>query len=323
MNKASIVVLVTASGGPAGVNAAKLLKKQKNVVVVGVDADPLSAGLAFCDHFYVVPKFIDTKAYFTALSKIIKKHKVNIVLPTLAEELGSILQVKKDYRAFDHVLCVVSPADSCALCEDKIAFYRYIEQQYPELVPAFDFEQTKHIDTRIGKQQMYFIKPRFGRGSRGCRLVADKEIHALKKADVLKDTIVMEVVSGMEWTVDAYFDSRGNEIYMVPRERLGFSGGISAKGRTVKHAKVIAVARKVLNLFNFYGPVFIQLKQHADGSIKVIEINPRLSGGITITAASGADPIDCMIKEYRGKTLTKVAWKPVRVVRYLEDFIVE
>jgi carbamoyl-phosphate synthase large subunit len=309
-------ILVTACGGPAGTNALKLLSKIKGVSLFGVDSDELSAGRYWTKEFKKAPNFnTDKESYKKALLSLIKKWDIDLVLPTLAEELSQIEEMLKG----QNVPIVVSPKETCELCEDKINFYEFLKSKVPEFVPEFSFENSK----KLSIQEEYFIKPRFGRGSRGCRKVSRNELLALEKAKCLQDTIVMENLPGMEWTVDAYFNQEGKEVFLVPRERLGFSGGISAKGKTVKNKKVIGVARKVLSFFKFVGPVFIQLKESKTGDIKVVEINPRLSGGITITALSGADPMKILVEEYRDKKVTEVIWKPKTVVRFLEDIVIQ
>src|SRR5205807_2740514 len=75
---------------------------------------------------------------------------------------------------------------------------------------------------------------------------------------------------------------------IVPRERLVIRAGISDKGITRKHAEVIAFAKEIAEKLQIVGPANIQCKW--DGrDVSLIEVNPRFSGGIPLTIASGAD----------------------------------
>jgi carbamoyl-phosphate synthase large subunit len=63
---------------------------------------------------------------------------------------------------------------------------------------------------------------------------------------------------------------------------------VSDKGVTRKHAEVIEFARGVAERLQIVGAANIQCK--FDGKeISLIEVNPRFSGGIPLTIASGAD----------------------------------
>jgi carbamoyl-phosphate synthase large subunit len=64
--------------------------------------------------------------------------------------------------------------------------------------------------------------------------------------------------------------------------------------------------------------VCIQLRADASGVPRLIEINPRLSGGLPITVAAGANPIDLILREVSGETLVPVSWNEVTVVGHFE-----
>jgi hypothetical protein len=56
----------------------------------------------------------------------------------------------------------------------------------------------------------------------------------------------------------------------------------------------------------------------------MVEINPRASGGLTITALSGADTGEFLKKEIvDDKSVTQTNWKEITVTRYFEEKIVK
>ena len=308
-------VLVTGAGGPAGINALRLLSKIKGVKTFAVDQNALSAGKFFASDFRKVPGVLeDRKGLGIALKKRVAAWNIDLLLPTVAEELVYI----EELLSGSNIFVEISPKKTLKVCADKMELYDFVHGRLPHYVPAYSFESKDHLPD----SDIYFLKPRVGRGSKGTRPINKAELEALSNANCLPNTIIMEYLPGLEWTVDAYYDTDGKEVFMTPRERLGFAGGISAKGRTVKNESVLKVAHDILSLFSFKGPVFIQLKEAADGSIKLVEINPRLSGGVTITAAAGANPMQVMISLYRDKLVPKVRWRETTVIRYLEDIIV-
>ena len=95
-------------------------------------------------------------------------------------------------------------------------------------------------------------------------------------------------MAGTEFTVDVLSDFNAQVLSIVPRERLVIRAGVSDKGVTRRNADVIAFAKEVAEKLQIVGPANIQCK--CDGQdISLIEVNPRFSGGIPLTIASGAD----------------------------------
>ena len=183
---------------------------------------------------------------------------------------------------------------------------------------------------KIWKAENYFIKPVKGRGSRGCRAVTSTELKFLQKnnANEMKNFIAMEILPGREWTVDCYINSDGSFAYIVPRLRLGLSGGITSLGKTDNNLQVIKQTKEVFEKLNkvgnIYGPVFIQWKEDSKGNVKMVEINPRASGGLTITALAGANPVLCLKNEiFVHKLSNNIKWKEITVTRYFEEKVVK
>jgi carbamoylphosphate synthase large subunit len=63
---------------------------------------------------------------------------------------------------------------------------------------------------------------------------------------------------------------------------------VSDKGVTRRNNEIIAFAKEVAERLRIVGPANIQCKWEA-GNVSLIEVNPRFSGGIPLTIASGAD----------------------------------
>jgi carbamoyl-phosphate synthase large subunit len=311
-------ILVTGVGGPAGANATKLLAALpghlRPSLIVGVDIDPLSAGRRFCDEFRVIsPVLPDPEKLGHDLRSIIGELGVTAVLPTVGEELP-LIRGLLDQTGVEVVL---SPDKSCAMCDDKLGFYRTAQAALPNLVAPFAFETAAPVPG-----DPLFVKPRRGRGSRGCRRISRREAEALEAAKLLGETIVMEDLPGEEFTVDAYARRDGSLSFVVPRRRLGMTGGISTRGETVRSDEIESAARQIFGLAPWRGPICLQLKRDRAGAVKIVELNPRLSGAATITAASGANPMESLCAELRDlPPPSQDDWREIRVARHFEDTI--
>lgn len=312
-----IKILVTGVGGPAGVNAVRLFERFKDrAEIFGVDSDPLSAGRFFVEDFAVIPLASDTEKYASEFSKKINEWQIDYILPTVAEELVIIGEALGGYKN----KLIISDLIALEICHDKRKLYAWVQAHMPEMMP-----QWQTLDQPINfKAEQYFIKPAFGRGARGCRVInADELGYLTGRQDAgQSETIMMEILPGKEWTVDAYINKDGSYAFIAPRSRLSLSGGISAKGRTEKNEKLIALTKKLLDGLSCRGPICVQWKNDKNGEPKLVEINPRLSGGIMITALAGADPIECLLAEIENRAIVNQDWKEITVVRYLTEKII-
>ena len=131
------------------------------------------------------------------------------------------------------------------------------------------------------------VKPRFGRGSVNVFAVSN-ETQLKLFLNYVPDAIVQDNLDGTEFTIDVLSDFNGRVISIVPRERLVIRAGVSDKGVTRKNEEVIAFARNIAEKLRIVGPANIQCKWDGEKA-SLIEVNPRFSGGIPLTIASGAD----------------------------------
>lgn len=311
MNK-PLNILVTGVGGPAGINSCRLLKQESNVTIIGADIDPLSAGKFFTHEFILSPRVSDVTLYVQWLQKIIIDKAIDIIIPTVHEELVVLDSVR------DSLSCAVilSSHESIRCGDDKFVCYEWASQHLPDNVA----KTTTLNDWSLNwsNQETQFIKPRQGRGARGCLTALKTDIAHLQTQANGIDILVMELLPGTEWTVDAYRSVTGEMVYVVPRERIGLAGGISIKGKTVKNELVGSLTKKMCELLDCRGPVCIQWKADAAGVPRLLEINPRLSGGLPISVMAGVNPIKALLAEYRQEALLPQVWKEVTSIGYFE-----
>ena len=115
---ATVRILVTAAGGPAGINTLRLLSAYPHLELYGVDIDPHSAGRVFAKEFAVMASFRDSAQYEVDLRMLILKWNIDVLIPTLADELHAIQSI----LAGVDVHIVISPEEVTALCADKAKF---------------------------------------------------------------------------------------------------------------------------------------------------------------------------------------------------------
>jgi carbamoyl-phosphate synthase large subunit len=310
-NSYDMPVLVTGAGGPAGVAVIRALRACGRGVV-GVDADPMAAGIRLADEGMVVPRYGDSE-YVEALCSIAVKTGAGILVSTLAEEMPVLAEraSELDASGLAHWL---PPKDAVQTCIDKWRFAT-LAQQSGAPVPA------TALATADGVPGPWVVKPRFGRGSRDVHLVDDDEglRWALSHVD---DPIVQTRLVGREFTIDALVDRNGAWAGAVPRWRLETKAGISVKGETFADRALDRAAADLLSAIGLVGPANIQGFVNSAGHVAFVEVNPRFSGALPLSLAAGSDLVGEYVRAVVGLPVRPERLRHragVRMVRYYEE----
>ena len=269
----------------AFVNALKRLGLKGNVITT--DMNRYSPGLYFGTRHYIVPLTTDEQ-YIPIIKSICFKERIQLLIPTIDDELPLFGRHRNDFNTVG-IRVAVSDESTGIACNDKYASacllrgkgIPFAESWLPE---DLDFSKLHYP---------LFIKPRQGRGSVGAYSIRDeRELRFF--LTYVQNPVVQEYLRGKEYTIDLLADFDGNVISVVPRERIVVRSGVTDRGRTLYHPGMIDVAyRTAAN---------IQVKLDND-TPKVFEVNPRFSGGIPLTIASGADFASWLIEMSCGKTV--------------------
>jgi carbamoyl-phosphate synthase large subunit len=303
-------ILVTAAGGSAGFSALRFLTEFPQVRLFATDTDGNSQGQYFAREFKIMAPFYQREAYARDLRRLISHWDIDLVIPTLDEEMEEISRVLADTG----VQILASPPTTLQLVMNKEKFSTWAWEHMREFT-ALTTTLDREPSWDAGE---YFVKPIHGRGGDGCLTLPKEELAGLRRdlAASASAYLLMEVLPGREWTVDAYVTKAGVVRYIVPRERLVVESGVSKKGRTEKNSLLMAATEMLIAKVPFYGPICVQYKEDARGQPKLLEVNARMSGGSSITKLAGANPMRCLIEELAGKAPHPVPWREIIGVGY-------
>jgi carbamoyl-phosphate synthase large subunit len=249
--------------------------------VITTDINPLSPALYFGHKHHIVPLTTD-RYYIPIIESICDVEDVSLVIPTIDDELPIFGRARERFSRVG-IQVAISSEQTGLICNDKYETYQFCRRNdipAPVTTLASDFNTRKFTYPAI-------VKPRFGRGSVNVFTVQTED-HLRLFSDYVPDSIIQDYVDGTEFTVDVLCNFSGKVISVVPRERLVIRAGVSDKGITRKNKAVMDFAADVALRLQIVGAANIQCKW--DGHrVTLIEVNPRFSGGIPLTLASGAD----------------------------------
>lgn len=281
--KGGRTVLITGVGGASGQVLAKFFRNRTNHHVIGVDANPHAPGQIFCHEFYPVP-FASDPSFIGAIRDLCADHAVDALFSTVDEELAQVAAHR------DELPCrvLLSDVDAINACLDKaVCMETLIHAGIPcaqTRVPG----DMMHDELVADLGSPFIVKPRVGRGSRGVYLVRNQ-----KEYDVAREVhrfgpgvIAQEYLPGPEYTIDVLLDAKGRHAISVPRERILTDSGVSTVGRTIHDPALQALARSAAETMRLRYIVNVQAKRDPAGNPKIIEINPRPSGTLSLSIAS-------------------------------------
>ncbi len=248
--------------------------------VVVADVNPMSPAVYAAERWYHVP-MATSPDYLDAIVAICDAEHIRLIVPTIDDELERF-GAAAGWFAARGIRVAVSPESTSRTCNDKLATCQYLRDRG---IRAAETWLPGHVPP--GHRFPLFIKPRCGRGGVGAfpvRTPRDLEFFS----SYVEAPVVQEYLDGPEFTIDLCCDFAHRPLSIVPRERVVIRAGVMDRGRTVSDPALIALAESVAAVLPFSGAANIQCRV-VDGEPVVFEINPRFSGGIPLTIASGAD----------------------------------
>lgn len=328
-----LTVLLTGCGSPGTPGTVMALRQNPDnrpVHIVGVDINRDTPGQQLVDAFDTVfaPDNID---YRTRLLDVCQRHAVDVVIPQTTREVGLLGEVG-EWFADQGILVLASPsaerANDKSECLKAAAFsHDYIP------IPAWqEVRNSQELYAAVMSRdpEPSVVKPRNSNGCRGVRVVTrrplDRERFLAEKPngmsctlDSLMETLcegpfgkvstpwpellAMDYLPGREYSVDCFI---GEHVRLaVPRVRTTMRDGISTDTTIVEEPKMAHHALllgKRLGLSGVYG---VQFKADAEGTPRLLEVNPRVQGTMVASMMAGANIIWMGVREALGEPVTE------------------
>ena len=265
--------------------------------VHGADASWRAPALHLVDKPHIVPS-ISSGRYIDVLCKIVKKHRVDMIVPLLDLELIP-LAGSADRFAEHGCRVVISPERVVRICRDKIATFEALSKAGIDTPRTWRWEDLTNLKSRGFP---YFMKPLSGSAAKGNYFIRNED-ELRTFGPLVENPIVQEFVKGVEHTLDVYTGFDGVPRCAVPRRRIEVRSGEVSKAVVVKDKAIMAVGMRVAEaLGECRGVITVQCMVTPRGRIRVIEINPRFGGGAPLAIHAGADMPRWLMMEHLGRT---------------------
>ncbi len=323
-------VLLTGAGAPGMPGILRCLRavKERELWLAGADMDESAPSRKAFDIFYKIPPAQDDN-FIDAVLKICIDEKLDIVIPCVTRELEKFSFAKQQFKENGIIVAVPDPEilinannKGMLLTEMKNAGMR---------VPIFyivsNAEEAREAIKMIGYPATGFcIKALTGNGSRAVRLIdpaiSKSRLFFNEKPngiycsisnleDIFYETpvfpqkmMVMQLLKGAEFSTDIVARN-GDVLAAVVRQGLSVVSSNQTSSKVVDRPDLLKYCSDVVQLMDLSGNIGFDIKCDETGIPYIIEINPRLTGGIVTCFAAGANMPWLGVKSWLGLPVTQ------------------
>lgn len=280
----------------------------------GADASKLAPALYECDDHVILPKITDGH-YLKTLRKTIEYLNIQIIIPTIDTELSVLAQNKDSIEFSSNTKVIVSELKAIEIFQDKLKSATFMEENQILTPKVLDYAQRNRFDYPV------FIKP-----SKGSSSINALKIYSLEELErwfnAIERPIIQSFISGKEYTVDAYIDSHNALISESHRLRIKTRSGEILIGQMVFIDDIRKIILDLLTKIKLIGPITFQFIEE-NRQYYLIEVNPRLGGGVPMSLRSGIDITGNLIDEYLNQPLIKTSSKGIEKIYSRFDQMIE
>lgn len=300
---------------------------QRKFVIYGSSSNPDAIYLQYCDVAFAEPD-ISGDEYIEFCLDFCKKHKIDIFIPRKENVL--ISKRLAEFEAIGVKVLVCPDAELMEKLDNKASAYHLLEHTLVGEEPIFaipdyyvvnnrkDFQKACRLLKEDGHQACF--KPVIGEGAAGFRVIKDEidsieqllnqrvnfripykyACEILSQQATFPDLMVLEYLPGREWSIDCVA-SEEHLYAVIPRMK-----GDGRVRELVESSELIQLAEKFHQTFRLPYVFNIQVKYSSKGIPKLLEINPRMSGGMHISCLTGINIPYLAIKILLGEEIEPV-----------------
>ena len=318
--KNEITILITGAGAPGIAGTIYSLRNNPdgiNFKIVTTDIKNKPVGEFLSESFYSVPP-PENKEYISILKQIIKKEKIEVILPQTTREIDVLSQRKEEIRE-NGANIVVSDNEAIKKANDKYLIIKECEKlgiPYPRYFLINNKKDFLKAIYMLGyPENRVVIKPRLSNGLRGLRIITENiisiEEFLNEKPSTLEinlknllsifvqggfpELIIEEYLPGEEYTIDMFRNSKG--VVIIPRIREAIRSGISFNTKIDLRKDIIEYSQKLADSLDLRYCFGFQFKLDSKGVPKILESNPRVQGTMVASTFAGFNMIYYSVKE--------------------------
>lgn len=259
-----INVLIFPAGAENALEVFRAIRNSVHINALAASSRDDISGLIYDQPVLSVPE-MNAPDFLERLNELIDVNSIDVIFPT--HDSAALFLAENADRISARI--PNSDLQTNLVCRHKAHTYELFrgEQFCPDM-----------LDPTVDEPEFpLFAKPDVGQGSKGVRMVQDREeLEAVQREPGM---LVLEYLPGREYTIECFTDSEGRLLFVGTRERVEVRMGISFRSREATTTpEIAAVAERINELMTLQGLWFFQLKEAKDGTLKLLEVSTRAPG---------------------------------------------
>ncbi len=255
-----------------------------------------------CDGAYLVPRN-DAPDYIDVLLHLCNMLEVDILMPRLSSELEVISRNKHRFAQIG-VKVAVTDYDGLVIANDKNQLYSL----YGDLMPMqMVGSSSKDVEEFAKRYPQFCCKLPHSSGAAGFAIVDDKLCdkvnlfhaygykHYISKDHLCRivenqklDYILQELVDGYDYTVSLIAD-HGVITHMVGYVGYEMEFSCIMCGEVKPNDEAFKIATRIVKDLRLDGNIGIDFILRHDGSVVLLEVNPRMNASLPFVAKAGCN----------------------------------
>lgn len=260
--------------------------------ILAADAAAHAAAFRVADAHVCTPSPREA-GYICALQDVVEAHDIGLVVP-----LGDadVPVLSRAHHAFASVGCevAVSSCEAIALCYDAEAFRQAMQ--------SGGLAGGRRVDLDTFRRDPFY--PCFVRPFRAACAVTTPDAAAFAASPAATATgVAQDFSGGREYRVDVYMTRADAFAAAVPRQQLTAMEADVGDAVTVQDEDLVDLARAACRQVpGLRGPASCHIVRPAEGEARVLGIVPRLTYGMVLSMAAGAEMPRYLLQEACGQT---------------------
>jgi len=313
-------VLVTAVSTVVGYGVVKSLRSAtRPVLVTAMDIYPDAVGGHWAHCFLRALPARDPR-YIDFLMETIEAHQVDLVIPTIEEELDRINQERETVLA-SRAAIVLNTPELIELARDKWLMHCALEEMAFPAIPTSVSDSFEEAVERLGCP--FLFKPRRSWSSRGIEVISERRRYEELRREYADNFMVQKLVGSDagEFTVSVFGLGEGRCLPGPALRRVLTRDGATGKAWSVDIPELDAAVLWLTKRLKPIGPTNYQFRLH-EGEFLLLEVNPRISSATSIRSAFGFNEAAMCIDYFlEGQPPAVSNFRSGSAIRFLEDHV--
>ena len=320
-------VLVTNGNSRMALCIARELKKKRHEVIV---ADYVQHAMCFFSNhiakYFAYPSpYSEPYKFIKKIKEQIKIHHIDVILPIHEETF----LLSKHIRELEKIVSVPIPNyESILMVHNKNNLFDLLKNHdinTPKTFALEDFDDFDEIRKELSGRIV--VKPRQGGGNWGLFLPDPHKKYSVQVEEYLTTTkidvsrvLVQDWVPVKEKYSHVVIYQKGKlvqDFADVHIRDFPVRGGAGTLRRSCESSPMTHISKRLFDSIGWHGIAEVEYVTHAEtGEYYLIEINPRVWGGINSAISSGLDIVGIMLNISRGVNVSAGSYEIGRQTRW-------